>query len=596
MHAALQERRMEIERNGSWGGIAMGTMHRMGVALAAIALLGIAACNGPKSKTSEVSTSGGVNLGCYASTDARALPGLLHSTECDGSGGSGSTPDSTPDPTPTSTPTPTPDPGNAPGDLRAFPGAEGGGALSLGGRGGQVILVTSLADSGSGSLRACMEASGARTCVFTVSGTINLSSSINVTNPYLTVAGQTAPGGGVQVVSAWSSDAVTFWIGTHDTIIRYVRVRSGGTPFAYQPGEGSGTAGAHNNVLDHISMQYCGNDCISVSQPPSRYIANGITFSWLLDAESAGPTTNRTAMVLSCGDPSLGAQVVDVDVHHNYMATHSHRMPKLGFGRMRVVNNIMFNSEFLWAQLEFSGQADLIGNIFKEGSRSNSEHPIHMFPSGGTMSAYVANNVSTRYLTSGGSGDVAEWNALVREMNAENGQDRGGGTIPNTSTYRRSSPHATRTRGLNITPLALTGSGSNLEALLLRDGPADGSGPVGASRRLDCQGNWVGSQDVLDARIVNYYSAGGSPLATHPNSSDLAAGTFYTIPTLAAGAACAGMQTRGMPDAWVDYWKTRVSPAASNLAPSGNQVPVHLGWPAGYTNLDVYLSGLAPAQ
>src|SRR3972149_1013534 len=124
MHAALPERRMEIERNGSWGGIAMGTMHRMGVALAAIALLGVAACNGPKSKTSEASTSGGVNLGCYASTDARALPGLLNSTECDGSEGSGSTPDPSPDPTPTSTPAPTPGPGNAPGDLRAFPGAE----------------------------------------------------------------------------------------------------------------------------------------------------------------------------------------------------------------------------------------------------------------------------------------------------------------------------------------------------------------------------------------------------------------------------------------------------------------------------------------
>jgi hypothetical protein len=50
-----------------------------------------------------------------------------------------------------------------------------------------------------------------------------------------------------------------------------------------------------------------------------------------------------------------------------------------------------------------------------------------------------------------------------------------------------------------------------------------------------------------------------------------------------------------MPDAWVNYWKTRVSPAASDLTPTGNEVPVHLGWAAGYTNLDVYLSGLAPA-
>ena len=481
-----------------------------------------------------------------------------------------------------------------PSDVRAFPGAEGGGALSLGGRGGRVIPVTSLADSGSGSLRACMEASGPRTCVFAVSGTINLSSSITVSNPYLTVAGQTAPEAGVQVVSPWGSDAVTFWMGTHDTIIRHIRVRGGGTPFSYQSGSGSGLNGAYNNVLDHVSMQYCGNDCISASQPAGRYINNGVTLSWLLDAESTNSTSNRTAMILSSSDPSLGAQVVDIDLHHSYLATHSHRFPKLGYGRMRVVNNIMFNSDYVWTQLEFAAQVDIIGNVYKEGSRSNAEHPIHMYPSGATLSAYVANNVSTRYLTSAGAGDVAEWNALVRQTNAENGQDRGGGTIPSTSTYRRSSPHATRTRGANITPLVLTGSGSNLEALLLRNGPADGSGPVGASRRLDCEGNWVGSQDALDARIVNYYSAGGSPSSSHPNASDLGTGV-YTVPSLAAGSACAGLQTRGMPDAWVNYWKTRVSPAASDLTPTGKEVPALLGWAAGYTNLDVYLSGLAPA-
>jgi pectate lyase len=460
-----------------------------------------------------------------------------------------------------------------------------------------VILVTSLADSGSGSLRACMEASGPRTCVFTVGGTINLSSSIRVGNPFLTVAGQTAPGTGVQVVSPWSTgDGAMFWMGAHDTIIRYIRVRGGTTAFSYQPDSGSGLNGSYNNVLDHVSMQYCGNDCISVSQFAGRTINNGITLSWLLDAESAGSTANRTAMILSSDDASLGAQVVDIDLHHSYLATHNHRFPKLGFGRMRVVNNIMFNSEFVWTQLEHAAQVDIIGNIYKEGSRSIREHPIHMYPSGGTLSAYVANNVSTRYLTSSGAGDVAEWNALVRQTNAENGTDGGGGVIPSTSTYRRSSPHATRTRGLNITPLVLTGSGANLEALLLTDGPADGSGPVGASRRLDCEGNWVGSQDALDARIVNYFSAGGSPLATHPNASDLVAGTFYRVPALVSGATCAGLATRGMPDAWVNYWKMQVSPAASDLTPCGNEVPVRLGWPQGYTNLDVYLSGLAPAR
>jgi pectate lyase len=507
------------------------------------------------------------------------------------------TPTPTPAPSPAPTPAPTPPPTSAapPSDTRAFPGAEGGGALSLGGRGGRVILVTSLADSGTGSLRACMEASGPRTCVFTVSGTIRLSSYIAVSNPYLTVAGQTAPGAGIQVVAATSTGGALIWNSTHDTIIRYIRVRNGPTAFSYQPASGSGLNGAYNNVLDHVSMQYCGNDCISVGQPPGRYIQNGMTLSWLLNAESVNTTTSRTAMIMSSENASLDAQVVDIDIHHSYLATHSHRFPKAGYGRMRLVNNIIFNSDFVWTQLEFAAQVDIIGNIYKEGSRLTSEHPVHMYPSGAKISAYVANNVSTRYLTSSGAGDVAEWNALVRQTTAENGEDGGRGTVPSTSTYRRSGPFATRTRGRNITPLVLTGCGANLEALLLKNGPADGSGPVGASRRLDCEGNWVGSQDALDARIVNYY-AGGSPPSNHPNVSDLGSGVYRTpSPSLVAGSACAGLQTRGIPDAWVNYWKMQVSPAASDLTPTGKEVPAHLGWAAGYTNLDVYLSGMAPA-
>jgi len=81
--------------------------------------------------------------------------------------------------------------------IPAFPGAEGFGADSVGGRGGRVIEVTNLQQSGTGSLRACVEASGPRTCVFHVGGTIELTSGLAIQNPYITIAGQTAPGGGI---------------------------------------------------------------------------------------------------------------------------------------------------------------------------------------------------------------------------------------------------------------------------------------------------------------------------------------------------------------------------------------------------------------
>jgi hypothetical protein len=108
---------------------------------------------------------------------------------------------------------------------KAFPTAAGFGQFARGGRGGAVYPVTTLADTGPGSLRACAEASGPRTCVFRVSGTIEVDDWIKVEQPYLTIAGQTSPGG--IAIKVRNSPNSPMLVQTHDVILRYLRLRPG---------------------------------------------------------------------------------------------------------------------------------------------------------------------------------------------------------------------------------------------------------------------------------------------------------------------------------------------------------------------------------
>ena len=141
-----------------------------------------------------------------------------------------------------------------PGDLLkaeipAFPGAEGGGAYTPGGRGGKVLVVTNLNDRGPGSFREACETGGARIIVFNVSGVIELKSPINVRAPYVTIAGQTAPGDGICVTGA------SFLIDTHDVVIRHMRFRRGQTDVGFRD-DAVGGNGVGNIMIVHVSASW----------------------------------------------------------------------------------------------------------------------------------------------------------------------------------------------------------------------------------------------------------------------------------------------------------------------------------------------------
>ena len=168
--------------------------------------------------------------------------------------------------------------------IPAFPGAEGFGAYAKGGRGGKVLYVTNLDDQGPGSLRRAVEQLGPRTIVFAVSGTIELKDRLNIENPYITIAGQTAPGDGICLKGE------TLRIATHDVIIRYIRVRLGDG----RHGEGSlqgkdaiSISVGEDIIVDHCSASWSLDEVLSAST--SNPTLTRVTVQWCFITEGLNP-------------------------------------------------------------------------------------------------------------------------------------------------------------------------------------------------------------------------------------------------------------------------------------------------------------------
>ena len=205
----------------------------------------------------------------------------------------------------------------------AFPGAEGAGRHAAGGRGGAVIRVTTLADSGPGSLRAAIEARGPRTILFDIAGTIRLASDLVIREPRVTIAGQSAPGGGIAIADQ------TLVLRADDVIIRHIRARRGDR----SSGEGDSIwiAGGRRIILDHVSASWSVDETLSAS---ARYAAAGegyydLTVQWSIIAESLRRSHHAK------GDHGYGSLIrggrgARISFHHNLWAHHVARMPRPG--------------------------------------------------------------------------------------------------------------------------------------------------------------------------------------------------------------------------------------------------------------------------
>lgn len=395
-----------------------------------------------------------------------------------------------------------------------------GYGVTPGGTGGRVIAVTSLADSGPGTLRAALEAAGPRTVVFRVAGTIALARRLDIRDGRLTVAGQTAPAGGITIRG--DGNAQMLRIFAEDVILQYLTIRAG--TFG-GPGQGQVNVmvaeGAKRVVLDHLSTSWSLDENIAIF----RNIPDGedeatwptiedITVQHSIMAEGLIPHSTGL-QVGGENDPGVPGYlgVRRLSIHRNLFAHNSHRNPGVGSGPVRIINNVVYN----WASYAGSSwrdtQQDWIGNSYQAGPSSGTDVNIHEDDGRPPGSLYAEGNVFPR------GGD--QRNLWIME-------EQGNQSLPDE--YWRDSPLPSSPWPVTIT------SAEDARTWVLAN--------AGNSRRLECDGSWATNRDPVDVRIVAdvVNGTGGGP----PNHENDVGG----YPVIVGGQPCPDSDGDGIFDAY----------------------------------------------
>lgn len=293
-----------------------------------------------------------------------------------------------------------PSPSLAVDGVKAFPNAQGFGAYAQGGRGGAVYEVTNLNDSGDGSLRTCIEAQEPRTCVFRVGGTINLASSLIIRDPYITIAGQTAPGDGISLRNLPdNSETPLVVLDTHDVVIRYIRSRPGPS---IEPSSNLDALevlrGSERVIIDHVSLSWSVDELFS-TYPEKGRNPTDVTLQWSLLAEGLSHSNHEKGghhskgILLVSGKGDTGSH--QFSLHHNLLAHSRDRMPELSVrGIVEFADNVLYNaaSEFgeFWNDygpmaINFTGNVTIPGpdtrrDIWSADVKINEpSHPVSLY-------------------------------------------------------------------------------------------------------------------------------------------------------------------------------------------------------------------------
>ncbi|MBV8805464.1 MAG: hypothetical protein JO042_10460 [Sinobacteraceae bacterium] len=293
----------------------------------------------------------------------------------------------------------------------AFPGAMGWAAHTPGGRGGQVIRVTTLAPKGPGSFLEALETKGPRIIVFEVGGVIDMrGEEIDIEEPYLTVAGQTAPAPGITLIRAGVN------ILAHDVIIQHIRVRTGtagmGKRTGWEP-DAMGTVHAYNVIVDHCSLTWAVDENLSASgkrfigatpEEWRQHTSHAITFSNNLIAEGLANATHAK------GEHSKGSlihdNVTDILIIGNLYAHNLERSPLFKGGvHGAIINNLIYDPgqravhynliAAEWGSHPYQvGKITLIGNAMRAGPSTPPDVALFMLGGAGDVELYMKDNIA----------------------------------------------------------------------------------------------------------------------------------------------------------------------------------------------------------
>jgi len=435
----------------------------------------------------------------------------------------------------------------------AFPGAEGGGSQAIGGRGGRIIEVTNLKSEGPGSFRNACEDKGPRIVIFRVAGSIDLDGNpIIIKNPYITIAGQTSPGGGILIKGH------EIRVKTHDVIIRYIRIRTGRRDkFSYQEGDALAISGnCYNVIIDHCSLSWSNDENAQIWS--GKKPAHNITFSWNLIAE--GLKYNHPSCGLIVGSDTNPGGIHSISIHHNLFMNGHNRFPLVKCRDARIINNIIYNWKWFATGISGGIKVDIIGNKFKMGpiTPDSKSREVLVLPYKGSHDHGVAGNPSIYMVGNQGPNQQNpkddNWRMLwMYKTSPPFPPDK---TESERHIALQEYPFPTRIHAV-----------SELEKIILQH--------VGAWARLDKHGNLAPNRDEVDKRLIYEYinSKGMIPVDEHD------VGGF---PEISHDKPPIDTDHDGMPDIWENINKLNpYDPSDANVIRNGNS----------YTNIERYING-----